>query len=198
MGITWAGMVAALLLFCAQFATIASVDLPSVSCEVINDSNPALAERCELSGFERHGLALLLVGLLVLALARGRHLRLAAGGGGARGSRRARARDRATRRPARDQQDRSARARLPGRERERRRALPGSPPARWRWGPGRRRCWRRAPEREDGPRTGLVGGPWPRSRPGQRLTTQPAGGTTSGSGRTPCSPGPSGRCRPCA
>jgi len=62
-------MVAALLLFFAQFATIASVDLPSVSCEVINDSNPALADRCDLSGFERHGPALLLVGLLALALA---------------------------------------------------------------------------------------------------------------------------------
>jgi len=57
-------LAAALLLFAAEFTTIASVDVGDDSCEVINDSNAALADRCELSGWERHGGALVLLALI--------------------------------------------------------------------------------------------------------------------------------------
>jgi hypothetical protein len=53
------------------FSTIASVDVANSSCEVINDANPELADRCALSGFERHSIAFLLLGLLALALVYG-------------------------------------------------------------------------------------------------------------------------------
>ena len=51
------------------FLTVVSVDVASGSCEVINDSNPQLADDCEQSGFERHGPAFVLLGLLSAALA---------------------------------------------------------------------------------------------------------------------------------
>jgi hypothetical protein len=65
------GLIAAILLVVTEFTTIASVDVASGSCEVINDANPDLADRCALSGFERHGGALILLGLLVAAMAWG-------------------------------------------------------------------------------------------------------------------------------
>jgi hypothetical protein len=70
-GVAATGALAALLLLLTEFLTVASVDVASGSCEVINDSNPALADRCALSGFERHGGAFILLGLLVLAMALG-------------------------------------------------------------------------------------------------------------------------------
>ncbi len=57
-------LVAALLLVVAEFSTIASVSVDGESCEVLNDTNPELADRCSLSGFDRHGGALLLLALL--------------------------------------------------------------------------------------------------------------------------------------
>lgn len=57
-------LAAALLLLTAELTTIASVDVGGDSCEVINDSSPALADRCELSGWERHGGALALLALV--------------------------------------------------------------------------------------------------------------------------------------
>ncbi len=57
-------LVAALLLVVAEFSTIASVSVDGESCEVLNDTNPDLADRCSLSGFDRHGGALLLLALL--------------------------------------------------------------------------------------------------------------------------------------
>lgn len=57
-------LVAAALLVAAELTTIASVDVAGNSCEVINDSSPELADRCELSGWERHGGALLLLAML--------------------------------------------------------------------------------------------------------------------------------------
>ncbi len=58
-------LIAALLLILAELSTIASVDVAGDSCEVINDSSPALADRCALSGWERHGGALILLAALV-------------------------------------------------------------------------------------------------------------------------------------
>jgi hypothetical protein len=65
------GGAAALLLVITEFMTIASVDVASGSCEVINDANPELGDRCSLSGFERHGGALVLLGLLTALMAWG-------------------------------------------------------------------------------------------------------------------------------
>ena len=66
-----AGLLAALLLIIVEFSPIASVDVASGSCEVIQDSDPELADRCTLSGFERHGGAFILFGLVVGAMAVG-------------------------------------------------------------------------------------------------------------------------------
>jgi hypothetical protein len=55
----------------SELTSIASVDVAHGSCEVINDSNPSLADRCSLSGLERHGGALILIGLLALLMAWG-------------------------------------------------------------------------------------------------------------------------------
>jgi hypothetical protein len=78
LGITVAGAAAALLLVIAEFSTVASVDVASGSCEVINDANPELADRCELTGLERNGGAFLLLAALALFMAWG------AGVGGSR------------------------------------------------------------------------------------------------------------------
>jgi hypothetical protein len=65
------GVLASLLLVIAEFSTIASVDVASGSCEVINDSDPELADRCSLSGFERHGGAVMILGLVAALMAWG-------------------------------------------------------------------------------------------------------------------------------
>jgi hypothetical protein len=61
-------LVAAVLLFASEFSTVASVDVASGSCEVIQDTDPALADRCQLSGFERNGGSFLLVGAVIAAM----------------------------------------------------------------------------------------------------------------------------------
>jgi len=63
-----ASLAAAVLLFATELSTVASVDVASGSCEVINDTDPALADRCELSGFERNGGSFLLVAALIVAM----------------------------------------------------------------------------------------------------------------------------------
>jgi hypothetical protein len=77
-GIVAASLAAAILLFATEFSTVASVDVASGSCEVIHDTDPALADRCELSGFERNGGSFLLVAALIVAMGVG------AGVGGSR------------------------------------------------------------------------------------------------------------------
>ena len=68
---TAAGLLAAALMGLAEVLPIVSVDVASGSCEVINDSDPALADGCVQSGFERHGPALLLLGLVTAVMAWG-------------------------------------------------------------------------------------------------------------------------------
>jgi hypothetical protein len=63
------GAAAGLLMLLSLFMTIASVDVANTSCRVINDVDPSLADRCALSGFERHSVAFLLLGVLALMLA---------------------------------------------------------------------------------------------------------------------------------
>jgi hypothetical protein len=72
-GIAAAGLVAAILLVATEFSTVASVDVANTSCEVIQDSDPELADRCELSGFERQPFlrTLLAVGIAAMALGAG-------------------------------------------------------------------------------------------------------------------------------
>jgi len=60
-------LLAALLLVVAELSTIAAVEVAGNSCEVINDSSPDLADRCSLSGWERHGGALLFLAVVAAA-----------------------------------------------------------------------------------------------------------------------------------
>jgi hypothetical protein len=55
----------------AEVTTVISVDLKNTSCEVIYDSNPSLADNCSQVGFERHSVALLLLGLLTFVMGSG-------------------------------------------------------------------------------------------------------------------------------
>src|SRR5215213_8355098 len=64
-------VVAALMLVIVEFSAIASVDVADGSCAVINDSDPALADRCELSGLERNGGAFLLLAVLAVVMGLG-------------------------------------------------------------------------------------------------------------------------------
>jgi hypothetical protein len=73
-----AGALAGALMIATEFAPVAKVDVADGNCEVINDANPELADRCSLSGFERHGGALIVLGALAIAMAYG------AGAGGSR------------------------------------------------------------------------------------------------------------------
>jgi hypothetical protein len=77
-GVAAVGVVSAVLLVVTEFSVVASVDVASGSCQVIQDTNPELADRCELSGFERNGGSFLLLAVLVAAMAWG------AGPGGSR------------------------------------------------------------------------------------------------------------------
>jgi hypothetical protein len=63
-----AALVAAVLLVMTEFSTVASVDVANTSCEVIQDADPSLADRCSLSGFERHGGSFLLVAGLMAVM----------------------------------------------------------------------------------------------------------------------------------
>ena len=69
LAITVAGALAGLLMIVSEFTTVASVDVATGSCE--EQADPSLADRCSLSGFERHGGALALIGLLALLMAWG-------------------------------------------------------------------------------------------------------------------------------
>ena len=65
------GLAGALLLIATEFTAVATVDVAAGSCEVIQDTNPELADRCELSGFERNGGAFILLALLAALMAFG-------------------------------------------------------------------------------------------------------------------------------
>jgi hypothetical protein len=65
------GLAGALLLVATEFTAVATVDVASGSCEVIQDADPELADRCELSGLERNGGAFILLALLAAAMAWG-------------------------------------------------------------------------------------------------------------------------------
>ena len=54
-----------------EFTTIISIDVAAGSCESIYDTDPGLADSCNQKGFERHGAALILLGLLTFAMGSG-------------------------------------------------------------------------------------------------------------------------------
>jgi hypothetical protein len=66
------GAVAGLLMVATEFSTVAAVHVISggESCET-QVVEPAQRDRCELSGFERHGGAFLILGLVTAAMAWG-------------------------------------------------------------------------------------------------------------------------------
>jgi hypothetical protein len=70
-GVTAAGLAAAVLLVVTEFSVVASVDVASGSCQVIQDTNPELADRCELTGLERNGGSFFLLAALVAVMAWG-------------------------------------------------------------------------------------------------------------------------------
>ena len=70
-----AGLAAAVLMVLVDLLPIVSVDVANGSCEVIQDSSPDLAEACEQSGFERHGPAMVLLGVLCAVMAWGAGMR---------------------------------------------------------------------------------------------------------------------------
>ena len=64
-------LVAGALMILTEITTVISVDLEPTRCEVIYDSNPDLADDCSQKGFERHSVALLLLGLLTFVMGSG-------------------------------------------------------------------------------------------------------------------------------
>ena len=58
-------------MFLTEFSTIISIDVAAGSCESIYDTDPELADSCSQKGFERHGAALFLLGLLTFAMGSG-------------------------------------------------------------------------------------------------------------------------------
>lgn len=63
-----AAAAAAVLLVATEFSTVARVEVANTSCEVIQDADPELADRCSLSGFERNGGSALLVAALMAVM----------------------------------------------------------------------------------------------------------------------------------
>jgi hypothetical protein len=66
-----AALIGGVLMLLAEVTTVISVDLKTTSCEGIYDTNPSLADDCNLVGFERHSVALLLLGLLTFVMGSG-------------------------------------------------------------------------------------------------------------------------------
>ena len=79
LAVTVLGMVAALLMIVTEFSTVASVELTGLdeSCET-QLVDPEQRDRCSLTGFDRHGGAFVLLGLITILMAAG------AGVGGSR------------------------------------------------------------------------------------------------------------------
>ena len=66
-----AAFVAAVLMLLTEVTTVISIDVAVGSCDSIYDTSPELADDCEQTGLERSSVALLLLGLLTLAMGAG-------------------------------------------------------------------------------------------------------------------------------
>jgi hypothetical protein len=64
-------LAAGVLMLLTEVTTVISIDVAVGSCDSIYDTNPELADDCEQKGFERHSVALLLLGLLTLVMGSG-------------------------------------------------------------------------------------------------------------------------------
>jgi hypothetical protein len=64
-------LAAGALMLLTEFTTVISIDVAAGSCESIYDTDPELADSCVQKGFERHGAALILLGLLTFAMGSG-------------------------------------------------------------------------------------------------------------------------------
>jgi hypothetical protein len=64
-------LAAGALMLLTEFTTVISIDVAAGSCESIYDTDPELADSCAQKGFERHGAALILLGLLTFAMGSG-------------------------------------------------------------------------------------------------------------------------------
>lgn len=64
-------LAAGALMLLTEVTTVISIDVAAGSCESIYDTNPDLADDCSQKGFERHSLALLLLGLVTFAMGAG-------------------------------------------------------------------------------------------------------------------------------
>jgi hypothetical protein len=63
-----AACAAAVLMLLTEVTTVISIDVAVGSCDSIYDTNPKLADDCQQTGVERSSVALLLLGLLTLAM----------------------------------------------------------------------------------------------------------------------------------
>lgn len=63
-----ASFLAGVFMLLTELTTVISVDLRNTSCEVIYDSNPAIADDCSQTGLERSSVALLLLGMLTFVM----------------------------------------------------------------------------------------------------------------------------------
>ncbi|HEX5896050.1 MAG TPA: hypothetical protein VFY47_06960 [Thermoleophilaceae bacterium] len=63
-----AAFVAGVLMLLTEVTTVISIDVAVGSCDSIYDTSPELADDCEQKGIERSSVALLLLGLLTLAM----------------------------------------------------------------------------------------------------------------------------------
>jgi hypothetical protein len=66
-----AACAAGILMLLTEVTTVISIDVAAGSCDSIYDTSPALADDCEQKGLERSSVALLLLGLLTLAMGSG-------------------------------------------------------------------------------------------------------------------------------
>jgi hypothetical protein len=71
MAVALAALAAGALMLLTEISTVISVDVASGSCHVIYDSSPERADDCSQVGFERHSVALLLLGLLTFVMGSG-------------------------------------------------------------------------------------------------------------------------------
>jgi hypothetical protein len=70
-GVAVAALAAGVLMLLTEVTTVISVDVATGSCSNIYDTSPDLADDCQQKGFERSSVALLLLGLLTIAMGSG-------------------------------------------------------------------------------------------------------------------------------
>jgi hypothetical protein len=66
-----AALAAGVLMLLTEVTTVISIDVAVGSCDSIYDTNPELADDCEQKGFERHSVALVLLGIITLVMGSG-------------------------------------------------------------------------------------------------------------------------------